>query len=256
MLPCGDSEDIVIVPTIHAIRIPEPTVLPTIGPLFDIPDIRSRLINHLASAFQPADPVAAELLLLNLISMPMARQAGQEALGTLSLNFISVCSTEMSSNIIQMVQDLMPMVVTLPLSVPLLHSTTFVPTSADSASLDSGMLQLGGGTVLAVQEGEMGEGGQLNEKAISNLKALIECLQTQTLRYAYPFMDTLRMDCAIRGLIFSEGKSLIPVNFSKQNTVDTVRWMLLSQSLGKPPQQWRQRMTSRSSDLIWRIDRE
>jgi len=211
MLPTGDSEDVVIVPTIHALHVPQEAVIPAFEPIFDIADARTRLIDHLASAFEPADPVAAELLMLNLISSPMGRQVGQDALGTLSLNFVTTQSTASSSTLIQTIQSLMPMVVALPLSVSLLHSSSFVPTSADATSLDAGLLQLGNGTVLAVQEGEMGEGGQLNEKAINNLKALIDCLQTQTLRYAYPFMDNLRMDCAIRGIIFSEGKSLVPV---------------------------------------------
>jgi hypothetical protein len=57
----------------------------------------------------------------------------------------------------------------------------------------------------------MGSGGQLEERAIKNLQGLIDCLRTQTLQYVYPYMDNLRMDCSVRGIVFSEGKSLIPV---------------------------------------------
>jgi hypothetical protein len=215
MLPCGDSEDVVFVPTIHALLVPQISALSPQRSPPDISDARSRLVSHLASAFQPADPAAAELLLLNLISSPIGRQAGQDALGTLSIDFVSDSSTDVSAIIIRVIQGLMPMVVTLPLSVSLLHSTSFVPISADSTSLDAGLLQLCNGTVLAIQEGEMGEGGQLDEKATSNLKDLIECLRSQTLRYAYPFMPSLRMDCSIRGIVFSEAKSMVPVSGRK-----------------------------------------
>lgn len=58
----------------------------------------------------------------------------------------------------------------------------------------------------------MGEGGQLNDKAVRNLQTLVNCIKTQTLRYEYPYMDGLKMDCAIRAVVFSEGKSLIPVD--------------------------------------------
>ena len=209
-LPSGDSDDFVPVPTIHVLRVIEPS---TASATAD-PSARSGLVDYLANLFEPQDPVAAELLMLNLLSAPISRQPGQEVLGTLSLNIITAKSTETSKPLIEAIASVSPFVVTLPLSIAALHENAFIPTSADSTSLNSGLLQLCSGTVLAVQEGEMGNGGQLEEGALKNLQALVDCLRTQTLQYVYPYMDNLRMDCAIRGIIFSEGKSLIPVRHS------------------------------------------
>ena len=103
------------------------------------------------------------------------------------------------------------MVVQLPLSIELLHATNFCPFSTDSTSLDAGVLQLGAGTVLTINQDAVGEGGRLNEKATSNLKSLAECMSTQSLQYQYPFMENLRMDCALRHLVFSESTSFLPV---------------------------------------------
>ena len=98
-----------------------------------------------------------------------------------------------------------------PLSLPLLHSASFSPKSTD-ASLESGLLQLAPGTVLVVGEDEMGQGGQLQEKAVKNLRALVETTKDQTVRYEYPYMDGLKMECNIRVIVLSEGKSLVPVS--------------------------------------------
>lgn len=65
---------------------------------------------------------------------------------------------------------------------------------------------------MIVEEDEMGEGGQLDEKAVKNIKALIDCVEQQKLRYEYPFMDDLKMYCHLRVAVFSEGKSLLPVS--------------------------------------------
>lgn len=209
-MPSGDSDELVPVPTIHVLRVvDQPTTIVAVDP-----EARSGLISYLANLFEPQDPVAAELLMLTLLSAPISRQPGQEVLGTLSLNIITPESTETSKAFIKAIGSVSPYVVTLPLSIASLHDHAFLPTSADSTSLASGILQLCNGTVLAIQEGEMGSGGQLEERAVKNLQALVDCLRTQTLQYVYPYMDNLRMDCAIRGIVFSEGKSLIPVRRS------------------------------------------
>jgi len=73
-------------------------------------------------------------------------------------------------------------------------------------------LQLAENTVLIVDEDGMGGGGELQETAVRNLQALSKCVSDQTLRYDYPYMDLLKMDCAIKAIIVSEGKSIVPVD--------------------------------------------
>lgn len=128
----------------------------------------------------------------------------------------------MTSNLEKIVSSISPRVVSQSLSLPLLHSHPFSPSSTDS-TLDSGLLQLAPGTVLLVGEDEMGQGGQLQEKAVKNIRALMECAKDQTVRYEYPYMDGLKMECSIRVIVLSEGKSLVPVSSSLMKS-----WRLLT----------------------------
>lgn len=197
----------ILVPAIHVLK-----VSPRSEPLADIPDpdqIRSDLITHLSTALS-VDDISAEYILLALIASPSVRPPALPPLGTLSLNLIGSLP-HLSATLRQLV----PALVDLPLTLPLLHSTPFCPSStsfADSSSLSAGLLQLAEGTVLVVDETAMGEGGKLEEKAVKNLQALTECMSEQKLRYEYPYMDGLKMDVWLRPIILSEGKSLVPVD--------------------------------------------
>ena len=209
--PSEDDRDI-IVPSIHVIKI-EPSSTPSVLESENVPEA---LVEYLSSAFTPPDRLAGELLLLSLLSYPAIRPTALPPLGTLSLNFLrkDAKSTERLSSI---VSSISPRVVTQPLSLPLLHSHPFVPTSTDS-TLESGLLQLAPSTVLIVNEDEMGQGGTLQEKAIKNLQSLVECVKDQMVKYEYPYMDGLKMESSIKVIILSEGKSLIPVSPRSRHT--------------------------------------
>jgi hypothetical protein len=207
-LGTSDEETEIVVPAIHVIRVePEPT--PEEHNSNNIP---ADLIDYLSSAFTPPDRLAAKLLLLSLLSSPTARPNALPPLGTISLN-LTRKDPQVSANLETVLASLTPRLVSQALSLPILHSHSFTPSSTD-ATLDSGLLQLAPGTVLVVREDEMGQGGQLQEKAIKNLRALMECARDQMVRYEYPYMDGLKMECAIRVIMLSEGKSLVPVSLS------------------------------------------
>ena len=216
-LSSGESEDTCLVPTIHVIGTPSiayPTTSSDAVPPLSI-DVRTALIDHLATAFDPPDRVAAEYLLLLLISRPTARPNSLPPLGTLSVNFLRPASSGSTSALASVVSTISPLVVPLALSIPLLHTSNFSPVSGDSSNLDAGLLQLAAGTVLIVEEDKMGEGGQLNEKAVKNLQAFVDCMSNQFVRYEYPYMDDLKMDCDLRVAVLSEGDSLLPVSQAK-----------------------------------------
>ncbi|RSH91377.1 hypothetical protein EHS25_009676 [Saitozyma podzolica] len=202
------EEDGVSVAAIHVLGIA--SVSPTESTAIRT-SIREELIDHLASAFDPPDKIAAEYLLLNLISSPTVRPAALSPLGTLSLNFIQ-SSPASTSAIASAIGQLVPAMVPVALSLDRLHSTTFSPVSSDSASLDAGLLQLSDGTVLVIDETGMGEGGKLEDRAVKNLRALSETMSEQKLRYEYPYMEGLKMDCALRAIVVSDGKSLLPAD--------------------------------------------
>nr|XP_019043990.1 hypothetical protein I302_07270 [Kwoniella bestiolae CBS 10118]OCF22920.1 hypothetical protein I302_07270 [Kwoniella bestiolae CBS 10118] len=204
-LPSNEPENAEMVPTIHVLRrVEEAEAEP-------VEDVREELVNYLATAFTPPDRVAGEYLLLLLLSSPTSRPTSMTPLGTLSVNFKRKDELA-TARFGEVVGAVTPRVVPIPLSVSLLHSHPFFPSSTDSSSLDAGLLQLSEGTVLVVEEDAMGSGGQLNEKAVKNLKALAECMTEQRLRYEYPYMEGLKMDCATRVVVLSQGKSLLPVD--------------------------------------------
>ncbi|EIW71942.1 hypothetical protein TREMEDRAFT_66633 [Tremella mesenterica DSM 1558] len=202
----GD-EDIDMVPCLHVLSTRSPNVS---APPFPSDDTtRTELIRSLGECFQPRDDVAGELLLLFFLSYPVSRPSTASPIGTLALNLLR---SKSSSGIEMVTRLLMPIVVELPLTLPLLHSETLYPRCLDSTNLEAGLLQLAPGTVLVLDEDGMGEGGQLGDKAVKNLQALAQCISEQTLRYEYPYMENLKMECAIRPLIFSQGRSLLPVD--------------------------------------------
>ena len=227
-----DAEEGCIVPTIHVITLPSAHVFslpPSNQAISDIDvasdgKLRSSLIDYLATAFEPPDRLAGEYLLLLLISAPTARPPMLPPIGTLAVNFIRSSPSTTLSTVTSIISSVSPAVVPLDLTIPLLHSANFVPVSADSSSLDAGLLQLSKGTVLVVGEDGMGEGGTLNEKAMKNLKSLGDCISQQTVPYEYPYIEPLRMDCHIRVAVLSEGKSLLPVS------IDFRKLPLLNQS--------------------------
>ena len=228
--PDDEDEDPILVPCIHALLPPRPVSFVTseVEPSLSSSAVRNDLLKYLSTAFEPPDLLGAEYLLLLLISSPTARPTGLPPLGTLSLNLLRPKAS--SSKLQTVLSSVSPVVVDLPLSLENLHSSSFQPSSPDSTKLNAGRLQLGDGTVLIIEEDAMGEGGRLEEKAVKNLKALAGCLTDQRLGYEYPYMGGLKMDCALRGLVLSEGKSLLPVSHTliRKMTVLTSRFRLMS----------------------------
>ncbi|OCF38545.1 hypothetical protein I317_07679 [Kwoniella heveanensis CBS 569] len=223
-LPSNEPETADLVPTLHVLKVIDPST-PSSSSAAAVAsqsqeEIREDLIDHLATAFDPPDRLAATYLLLTLLSSPTSRPTGMSPVGTLAVNFRrrsqsggnAVTST--SSRFHDIVSSVTPHVVPLPLTIPLLHSHSFYPISADSSSLDAGLLQLAHGTVLIIDEDGMGNGGQLNENALKNLRALAECVTEQKVRYEYPYMEGLKMECATRVAVLSQGKTLMPVDIS------------------------------------------
>lgn len=95
----------------------------------------------------------------------------------------------------------------------------------------------------------MGQGGQLQEKAVKNLRALVETTKDQTVRYEYPYMDGLKMECNIRVIVLSEGKSLVPVNPFDQDVGDKLTARSISiypSQLTRPPRPRHRQISNRT----------
>ncbi|ORY33378.1 hypothetical protein BCR39DRAFT_519587 [Naematelia encephala] len=212
----AEDENDTMVPSIHVVRI-----VPSVDPLISetSEDTRDALLTYLSSAFQPPDRLAAIFLLLALLSGPTARPPGMEPLGTLCVNFIRSHPAS-TAKLATVISSVWSPVVSLNLSISMLHSSTFSPAATESSSLAAGKLQLAPRTVLVVNEDDMGQGGELNEKALHNMKALAVCLSEQVVHYEYPYIDPLRMDCSIKGIIVGEGKSLLPADVTVPLNLD------------------------------------
>lgn len=204
-----DDEEPALSPAIHVVLPPTPLGegAPRPGAATNA---RAALLNYLSSAFTPSDEVAAELLLLALLARPAVRPTGLSPLGTLSLNLVRRRSS--SRALESRLASLAPATLNLPLTLPLLHGARFRPVSEDGTSLSPGLLQLAPGTLLLLDEDGLGAGGALNERALKNLQALGEALETQSVSYEYPFMDGVRIECSLRAVVTGEGKSLLPVD--------------------------------------------
>lgn len=196
------QQDEVIVPAIHVID-----TVKTVPPCEH--GLREELVDYLATSFQPPDRLAGELLLLALISHPVIRQPGMSPIGTLSIQFAR-SDPVATARLEEVVASVSPRVVRVPLSARLLETSSFMP-HADDVGLRAGMLQLAEATVLIVSEDGLVDGDRLDDKAVKNLKSLIECVKDQSVRYDYPYMDDLRINCAVRAIVLGEGKSVLPV---------------------------------------------
>ena len=82
---------------------------------------------------------------------------------------------------------LLPLHVTLPLSLDLLNSVPFAPESINE-DLHSGYLQLAHGTTMLMTEGGIQE-GKLVERGVLNVRAIQQVIGTQTLAYKFPFSE-------------------------------------------------------------------
>lgn len=207
-LPGFDEEgDVPLVPALHVLTA---SVLDAPHPSTSADtSARESLVQHLASAFDPPDAAAGELLLLALLARPETRQG--VPLGQLSLNLIRPNPGPASgSTLASHLAPLLPAIVHLPLSLQLLHASAFRPKS-DGAALAPGVLQLAPGTLLLVGEDALGE-GELQERALRNLQSLSEMLSEQVLTYEYPYSSGVRIGTSIKALVESEGRSLLPVD--------------------------------------------
>jgi hypothetical protein len=181
------------------------------------PASREAVIDYLADSFAPADKLAAELLLLALVASVTSRVAGTFPLGSLALNLLLPKDSPSASfkRLNDRLSQIVPLLVPVDLTLPLLASHPFFPISSSSSTgnsdLQSGLLQLAPSTVVLLNEDTL-ESGQLNDRGVRNLQALSETIKTQRLRYQYPFVDEgFGMDVDLSFVVCGVGKSLLPV---------------------------------------------
>ena len=120
--------------------------------------------------------------------------------------------TFLTKSIYQLISGIVTHSVYFPLSLENLNAKNVLPKKDyTSNKLISGQLQLPSGCILFVDETAL-KTGQLNPQGVSNLTSVGHLIKWQQLKYDFEF-HSLDIDTDIPVLVFSEGKSLLPVTF-------------------------------------------
>ncbi|POM62085.1 hypothetical protein PHPALM_28796 [Phytophthora palmivora] len=181
----------------------------------DVAAMRKLIIEYLAQAVS-GDMLAAEYLLLGLLSHVYSRADPSTPLGNLSLNLsLDKSLTEQQkeqfiAGIQKTLTSLMPMVARVDLSLKELNSTKFMPhKDYEREMLLSGVLQVANGTTMLVNETAL-TAGQLNDQGVKNIAALQSLIDKMLLPYDFQYYNMdFPQDVAV--VTVSEGKSILPV---------------------------------------------
>lgn len=188
------------------------------GQAVDITSVREQLVSYLSTALA-GDAVAAEYLLLCLLSRVYARADPATPLGNLSLNLVLDRSMEGAAkkkavdDLLSTLQSVVPMVATIDLSLETLNETKFAPhKNYEQDVLVGGALQVANGTVMVVDETTL-SAGQLGEQGVKNMDALQSLVSKMLLPYDFQYysMD-FPQDVAV--VTLSDAKSILPVSVS------------------------------------------
>lgn len=179
-------------------------------------DVQKDLLKILTQ-FSLGDEIAAQYILLHLISTVYARVSG-EVLGKFSVNL--VCSS-IPKEILQtygqmlytLIELLVPNSVYLPLTIENFNTKAFVPKKDYKTNrLETGLLQLPKHTHLLLDETQL-ENGKLEAQGCLALQDLSELITSQQLQYDFQFYK-IPFHTDIPTMTISEGKSLLPVIIS------------------------------------------
>ncbi|KAJ7349355.1 mini-chromosome maintenance replisome factor-domain-containing protein [Mycena albidolilacea] len=204
-----EPENDVLVPTLHVL-FSRPLPLPLAPRIFpyspvvsNLDTLRDELISWIATEGLAGDKDAAEWVLLNIIAKVQSRTPPLLPPSLTLSRFPPPTSASSTPSLCTVLSHLLPIVVTLPLSLDLLNTSLFSPESKNE-ELCSGRLQLPRGTTCIVTEGGITEGG-LVERGIVNLRALQEIMTNQSLEYVFPF-SRFAFQTDVACLVLSEGR--------------------------------------------------
>ncbi|KAJ7184146.1 putative alanine racemase-domain-containing protein [Mycena filopes] len=199
----------IAVPTLHVLfSRPIPlTVVPRVFPYspdaFTLKRLRTQLISWIADEGLAGDEDAAEWVLLSIVARVQSRTPPLLPLSLTISKFPPPPAIESTPCLSAVLSHLLPMVITLPLSLEVLNNSSFSPESKNE-DLHSGRLQLPPGCACVVTEGGVTEGGVF-DRGLRNLRALQEVMSAQTLEYIFPF-SRFAFQTDIVFLILSEGR--------------------------------------------------
>jgi Mini-chromosome maintenance replisome factor len=196
-----------IVPTLHVLFTREHRLDILTAPKDAVqPHVREELLTWIADEALGGDRDAAEWVLLTCVArvyvsshvpeLSIVNRTHSSQSRTRSLNPPSLTlahfppltsSPPALPSLSRVLTLLLPLHVTLPLSLDLLNSVPFVPESINE-DLHSGYLQLAHGTTMLMTESGIQE-GKLIERGVLNVRAIQQVISTQTLAYKFPYSE-------------------------------------------------------------------
>ncbi|KAI0807083.1 mini-chromosome maintenance replisome factor-domain-containing protein [Fomes fomentarius] len=176
----------------------------------DSAQLRAELIEWIAEEALGGDRQAAEWILLSSISRVQSRHPPLFPAPLVVSQFpppppvpSSGSPVALEPALSTILALLLPLTHTLTLSLESLNKSRYTPESKDE-DLHAGVLQLPQGTVLLVSEGGVRE-GQLLERGVTNIRALQEVMDAQTLAYVFPYSQ-FSFSTDISCIILAEGR--------------------------------------------------
>ncbi|KAF9228597.1 hypothetical protein BS17DRAFT_772215 [Gyrodon lividus] len=168
------------------------------------PNLRKDLVEWMSHEALGGDDDAAEWLLLQLTSKVHTRAIPLLPPSLTISQFPQPFSSPMLPTLSHVLSELLPQYLSIPLSLDLLNTTLFLPESKDE-DLHSGYLQLPLGTTILFTECGIQE-GKLLERGVSNIHAIQDVMDSQTLLYIFPFSSTFPFNTDISVIVVSEGR--------------------------------------------------
>ena len=194
------------------------------------PQIREDLLSWVAEEALGGDRDAAEWVLLTCVARVYAfpnflgrppftlslrfSQSRTRSLNPPSLTLshfpLPTSSPPTLPTLFHLLSLILPLQVTLPLSLDLLNSVPFAPESVNE-DLHSGYLQLAQGSAVLITECGIEE-GKLIERGVLNVRTVQQVIDTQTLAYKFPFSE-FSFPTDLNFIILAEGtkSALFPV---------------------------------------------
>jgi hypothetical protein len=199
------------VPRLHAVlheKVVEGLGAATFSPLYEVASLRYEVLETLKSILGD-DPLAAEYVLLNLISTVQFRKDSLP-IGILPLNISKVSNKDIFTALDKLISQILPKRCVMSLSCKMLNSRSLLPTKDyNQDRLITSPLQLTNGTHLLINELTM-DNGRLQYIGLQNLGALTKLTSEQVLPYDFVYYKT-PFDTDLVPLVISEGSSLLKV---------------------------------------------
>jgi len=166
--------------------------------------VRKDLVEWISREALGGDSDAAEWLLLQLTSKVHSRAIPLLPPSLTISRFPQPSSPELLPTLSHVLAEFLPQYLPISLSLDLLNKIPFLPESKEE-DLHSGYLQLPFGTTLLLTESALQE-GKLLEKGITNVQAIQDAMNSQTIEYVFPFSNKFTFHTDLSLIVLSEGR--------------------------------------------------